>query len=265
MLHWSRKKIHKRIRVWLQLVGWSVVLHTLFLGMILVSYRDQLDEFVFTMHNRQQIDCEVVVMLEPQPQRMQQRMATQAAHQRTKPAAPQTALVQQKKVVPKKPVLQPKKVIPPKPAAKPVVKKVVPAKKEPAQAVVKEQAKKQAIPVAEKKDSVVKPTTNKQIDKKTDALDTSKIVVSYRDAQTAYRFQELEQELSRRWRPPHGVPDGCACSIAVQVDAYGKVKDVHMKSSSNILMFDVQVRATILAVEWPRWAWGATFPITLKA
>ncbi|HRN77989.1 MAG TPA: hypothetical protein PLU71_02015 [Candidatus Dependentiae bacterium] len=263
MLHWFHRSIHKHLRVWFPLIGCSLLLHTLFLAIVFVGYRDQFDELIFNMHNRQQIDCEVMVMLEAQPKQVQ-RVTKQPVKQaaQAKQVAPKTAFVQEKKVPQKKVIPQPKKVT--KPVGKPIEKKIAP-KKELAKPV-QQKSKAQTV---EKKPVVQEQSAKAMSDHVAVAqdgvVDTSKIIVSYRDAQAAYRYQELYQELANRWHPPHGVPDGCACSVMVEVDGHGVVKRAEITTSSNILMFDVQVRATILAIEWPRWAWGATFPITLKA
>jgi len=271
MLHWYRKKDRKRIAVVLQLLGYSCALHGFLLVLIFIGYRDQAAAFVFSMRRSDLVDCEVIVMIDP----------VQSGNKSTQPAArmhvsPQkkvtpskTAVVAQKKAVPakKQPTKPVAKKIPPK---KEVAKKMVPQKSEPKRiepAKKVEPIKKVEQPkprVAEK--NTVPPVMQQAVPSAVPiqgADGPQKIVVSFNEAHHIYQEQKLQQELARHWKPPHGVPENTSCQVTGYVDSTGVIK-VNIDKSSEILMFDVQARAAMLAMQIPDWMRGKSLTVTLS-
>lgn len=87
---------------------------------------------------------------------------------------------------------------------------------------------------------------------------------SYRDLEALQQFQELQQEISRCWRPPVGIAQTVCCQIKVTFDWEGKVTKLETVKPSGILMFDVSSRNAVAAMEAPKFVRGKTFTITFK-
>jgi hypothetical protein len=87
---------------------------------------------------------------------------------------------------------------------------------------------------------------------------------SYRDLEALQQFQELQQEISRCWRPPIGIAQTVCCQIKVAFDWEGKVAQMETVKPSGILMFDVSSRNAVAAMEAPKFVRGKTFTITFK-
>lgn len=87
---------------------------------------------------------------------------------------------------------------------------------------------------------------------------------SYRDLEALQQFQELQQEISRCWRPPVGIAQDVSCQIKVSFDWEGRLQQQETVKSSGILMFDVSSRNAVAAMEAPKFVRGKTFTITFK-
>jgi len=85
---------------------------------------------------------------------------------------------------------------------------------------------------------------------------------SYRDLEALQQFQELQEEISRCWRPPVGIAQTVSCQIKVSFDWDGKAQQIETVKPSGILMFDVSSRNAVHAMEAPKFVRGKTFTIT---
>lgn len=222
---------------------------------------------------------------------------THTTHRAIKPSNQKKAATQmtQPKPVQKKAVLAkttpakaaPKKIVPAKavPAkaapVKPAPVKTVPVKKAPApieNPAQKEKNQPEVTPKPIEKiiDSPKQESASQKTVEKAPVIEnnveqngtqgmeneTTHIEISYSQAREFYQQEALRKELSKHWQPPHGMPDTCTCEITTYVGNNGVVTDSVITESSGILMYDVSARAAILAMELPRWTWGASFPIT---
>ncbi len=93
---------------------------------------------------------------------------------------------------------------------------------------------------------------------------STQIEIPYTQAREFYQQEALRKEISKHWKPPHGIPDTCTGEITTYVGNNGVITDSVITQSSGILMYDVSARAAILASELPRWTWGTSFTITFK-
>lgn len=74
----------------------------------------------------------------------------------------------------------------------------------------------------------------------------------------------IQQEVSRCWQPPKGLAQDLACAIKVQVDWQGAVKAVMVEKGSGVLMYDVNARSAVLAMNMPRCTWGKELVLHFK-
>jgi len=73
----------------------------------------------------------------------------------------------------------------------------------------------------------------------------------------AILMQELiQQEIEERWRPPVGLSKELVCDIKVVVGWNGKAERVEIEKASGVLVYDIQARATVLAMNFPKLACG---------
>jgi len=195
-----------------------------------------------------------------------------------------------KKAAPK--AAPPKKVIAKAAPAKTIPPKIVPTKAVPTKVVEAKIEKTKTVPP---KPAITAQSTEKKVEQPKELIEQKNLIaasptvaqqimtqseqmilaqeqnngpiqieIPYTQAREFYQQEALRKELSRHWKPPHGISDTCSCEITTYVGNNGVVNDCVITQSSGILMYDVSARAAILAMELPRWTWGDSFAITFK-
>lgn len=88
--------------------------------------------------------------------------------------------------------------------------------------------------------------------------------VGYRDIDAMRRYNVLQKELVKYWRPPIGVLNGCSCKIKIFVSWDGSILEMDMIKQSGVLMYDVAARSALFAMSMPQWAQGKSITITFE-
>ncbi len=88
--------------------------------------------------------------------------------------------------------------------------------------------------------------------------------VGYRDVDAMRRYNVLQKELVKYWRPPIGVLNGFSCKIKIFVSWDGSILEMDMIKQSGVLMYDVAARSALFAMSMPRWAQGKSITITFE-
>ncbi len=238
MFHLLQQKKHNVLQSILLLIGASIIMHLFVLVPVLISRIG--DDVVYKVAiGFESINLsDVMISYMPEPSKAQS-----AVHNVQKA---EQAVVVQKKVVPKKAVpkkamqASPKTVttnksvkkVQPKPVQKPVIKKSEPTQK-------KQPIKKE---IVSQKSAPKKEVTPQEY--------------------TALELQAFLQEaLQEKWHPPAGLPKDLCCEILIAIDNAGKAMQCELIGSSGVLIYDVHVQSTLLAVQYPREVWDKKIEI----
>jgi outer membrane biosynthesis protein TonB len=84
------------------------------------------------------------------------------------------------------------------------------------------------------------------------------------DFDTLQIEQYIQNEISRYWHSPIGLPDDLTCKIRVQIDNAGMVSDAVIEESSGVLVYDLSARSATNSLSLPCWAWGKEFTINFR-
>jgi len=299
MLPWLRQKLHKRVVLFAKLCFFSCIGHIFFFLLLMVSLRDHVQTIVVSKSIQKNPASIVFLPLQKrvqQPkksmiiaQKSQKKVTPKKEQQKkivSKPKAKKRTIIKTKSS-PKIKVKQKPKVCP-KPKIKPIPKKKIalPKKKKqpkikPKQKVIS-QNKKQATVSKPKKQSVPKPksnTTKKPIKKEAvqknvsvDKKDSIKshnknenvLYVGREDLKDLKIQQELCQQLRKIWNPPAGVSKECICKVRFVVSNVGSVKDIKIEESSNVIMYDVAVRAALSKAQFSPQTHNKEFIVAFK-
>jgi len=170
------------------------------------------------------------------------------------------------------------KKVPPKKVAqsqKPVSKPTPPKPQLPKPEVKKkpELVKKEVVnePPAKKVAPTEKPTskiaqTEKSIQKEVSApLIPDQIDIPSIDTNTLLIMEYVINEVQKWWSPIPGLPEDIEVELDFCVGESGIISDVNIIKSSGVLVFDIQARNLFSQADhqWPRWAWGKTFELSL--
>jgi hypothetical protein len=294
MLLWQLKNVRNRHLLWLKLLACSLVVHIFFVMMFFFGYRDAVSSHALTIYSSMP-SRNVVVVLNPTPQPAHTPQSKQITNTSTTPTIAQKPSVTPKieskkaptqvaspKATPAKQPTSAKKVSP-NPKKTQVNTKATPLKKTtPAKPVQqkKEAAKSQSKPIVKEhkprvqpieenkpvnkaEQQPIAPSTQQSITEVNNTLSTQ-IEIPYTHAREFYQQEALRKEISRHWKPPHGMPDTCSCEITTHVGNNGVITDSIITQSSGILMYDVSARAAVLTMALPQWTWGTSFTLTFK-
>jgi len=285
MLHLQHKSARKRLSLWLKLALISLVGHIAALAMLFFVYRGSTLDMALTVRAAQLNSTIDVVWVSQLPKGRRATAGKSAGKTKEKKAAkkvatksgPKTELkneVEGKKSVKKKEVAA--KADKKKAEAKAKSKKLEKAKAEEKKPEIKKPEPEKQPEVVEEKKKIEEPVINEELLASSvdaqipnqipgDQEDLNfEISGSYRDLEALQQFQELQQEISRCWRPPVGIAQTVCCQIKVTFDWEGKVTHMETVKPSGILMFDVSSRNAVAAMEAPKFVRGKTFTITFK-
>lgn len=184
-------------------------------------------------------------------------------HTTTLSAAPKVTPVVQK-VAAAKPVVKKPEIKKPPVVAKKTAK---PPVKEPVKVAQKPDVKKtKAIaPAPEAKPVQVAANNVVQQPKQELAQNVDTNVYVGREDYEALKMQDaLQQEVARCWYPPVGIDKETVCDIAVHVNAAGCADNVHVATSSGVLVYDISARDAVEKMKFPKIAWNKQLTITFK-
>jgi len=221
---------YKRWLLWLKISFFSILYHAALLFMLFFVYRDVFFEVELTVSSKG-LGCGSPVMFVP----IQYEQSISSVQKKTKPA-----------------IEVPRTTINKKVPLNSVVKKV---QKEPKKIDQKSAQKMQS-----------KNQSNKKMVKQFVQSDQKDVVlrVGYRDVEAMRRYNVLQKELVKYWRPPIGVLNGCSCKIKIFVSWDGSILEMDMIKQSGVLMYDVAARSALFAMSMPRWAQGKSITITFE-
>jgi outer membrane biosynthesis protein TonB len=285
MLHWQHKSARKRLSLWFKLTLISLFGHVAALALLFFVYRGSTLDMALTVRAAQLNTAIDVIWVSQLPNGRRATAGKSVGKIKGKKVAKKTAAKSSPKTELKSDIEEKKKA----------KKKETAAKLDKKKTQDKTQSKKIEKPkVEEKKPEIKKPELAKQPEeveekklipepiKNEDKIESSvdakmpdqpisdgedlnfEISGSYRDLEALQQFQELQQEISRCWRPPVGIAQTVCCQIKVTFDWEGKVTQMETVKPSGILMFDVSSRNAVAAMEAPKFVRGKTFTITFK-
>lgn len=270
MLRWRHKAQyrHKRKIFWSKLFLFSFVGHVFVLFFVLFVYKGH--SFSYDVTVRTELLQGAPVVFVPLHKVINKKTMEVVTKKIEKPAIKQTAII--KKVVSPK-QLEIKKTTIASTKKAPVQKKIEPIKKEPAKQVA--QVKKV---VSQPSQNVVKKTnvSPKSDQSKIAAISscTKQPVAVTKEVEPIYvgrlemealRLQkEMQNEVSKSWKPPVGLSKELECVLKVLVNWNGSVQDTEVEKSSGVLMYDISARTAVAKMQLPRWAYGKEFHITFK-
>jgi len=263
MLLWLQNIVPRRYRLLFQIAVLSIVLHGCVVGIAYVLYRytQQHDVLVIrsTMHHKNQ-----AIVFMPLAKRIPGALDKVA---QTKQGSMQTPVkkksaVQQKsakKTSLKKPTSEQKKLssskktsaikTQQKPSAQPKpepIKKIEEPKPEPANIVPEE------FPTT----PLGQPTT--------EPMQQEIVMMGREDMQALLLTEEVQQELTRVWRPPHGMAKDLVCSVRIAVGQEGAVTSIIIEKSSGVLAYDMSVRMGLAQAVMPKKLWSKEITLTFK-
>ena len=76
--------------------------------------------------------------------------------------------------------------------------------------------------------------------------------------------QDVQCEVERCWKPPVGLCKDLLCEVRVQIDEQGVIKYAKVDKVSGVLVYDVNARSTVLAMNFPKSAWGKELVLHFK-
>ena len=125
--------------------------------------------------------------------------------------------------------------------------------------------------LAKKVTPTEKPTskiaqTEKPIQKEISAsLIPDQIEIPSIDTNTLLIMEYVINEVQKWWSPIPGLPEDIEVELDFCVGDGGIISDVNIIKSSGVLVFDIQARNLFSQSDhqWPRWAWGKMFELSL--
>lgn len=76
--------------------------------------------------------------------------------------------------------------------------------------------------------------------------------------------KQIQQEISRLWRPPVGVPKGTECTVRFTINKKGSVDHFEFLKRSKILIYDLSITRVAHKFAFDRSLWGKTFTIDFR-
>ena len=271
-LHALRNALKKVSFFGFELVIVSIVLHSFMLFFLFVVYNPITSSDKINLR-----ECKIQ-FLALQQQKIEKNIVACNAGSLSKPLQtnkstikPTTTIKKQeiKKVPPKKSV-QPQKPVskptPPKPPApKPVPKKDDTKKPELVKKEVVNKPPAKKVASTEKPMSKIMQQSNKPMEKEVAPLIPDQIDIPFIDTNTLLIMEYVINEVQKWWSPIPGLPEDIEVELDFCVGDGGIISDVNIIKSSGVLVFDIQARNLFSQADhqWPRWAWGKTFELSL--
>ena len=76
--------------------------------------------------------------------------------------------------------------------------------------------------------------------------------------------QDLQSEVSSRWKPPVGLRVDLICEITLSIDWDCRLKEIHVSKSSGVPLYDMSARQSLKDFTPPTWAKGKSITICFK-
>lgn len=81
------------------------------------------------------------------------------------------------------------------------------------------------------------------------------------DAELTEYQKHVQQEVSRIWKPPLGVPKGTTCKIKFTISKDGKVADFKIVKKSDVLIYDLSILRIAHLFKFHKSLWGRGFEV----
>lgn len=261
MLHWRCKILPKLRRpfFWCKLIAVSLVGHLFLLFALLFAYKGSYFSFSVTINRSAISNGAPVVFLPFKKTVAKTSVKNLVATKKAKPKPKQkpkkkTTVASKKKVTPKKKTIAKSKPKPKKKAVKTAQKKKPVAKV----AEKKKHSKKKIEKVAAKEKS--KPVVQKTIE----AVSAQPVYVGQLEMAALQMQDEMQQEVSKVWQPPAGLPKDLECTVKIVVDWSGKTQEAIVEQPSGVLMYDISARTAASKLCLPKAVRGKTVNIIFK-
>lgn len=272
---WLQRNLPRSIHVWAKLCLFSTTFHLTLLFIIFFIYKGESGGFNFEI-TKGLLNSDAPVMFMPLHKRIAQKNAGKSGKNLKKSEvlkAQEAAPVQEKNTKTKEKKAEMSTTVVSSDKKKDLAKKKaqqLEAEKKKAEAAKKIELEKK---MKEEADAKAKEAEAKKLEEIAKAkVNTAEHI----DAQDDIRYmgrQDLDAlqmqefvgaEVGQHWNPPIGVPEDVACEIKLIVDWEGKLKDIKMLKSSEVVIYDVSARNAVKKMSFPKWLWGKEFSITFK-
>ncbi len=90
------------------------------------------------------------------------------------------------------------------------------------------------------------------------------VYVSYKDFDAAVMGAAFIETMKEKWIAPVGMPRDIECEIVVSIDKSGKLVSMDVARSSNVLVYDMAVKESLVSMEFPKEVHGTTIRIVFK-
>ena len=74
----------------------------------------------------------------------------------------------------------------------------------------------------------------------------------------------MHNQVAQHFKPPKGMSPDLECIIKISLDNFGKLKDIEIEKSSNILAFDLSAKRAALQAKMPKEIWGKEIVLNFK-
>lgn len=108
------------------------------------------------------------------------------------------------------------------------------------------------------------PASSKPVQKKASEAPKQQPLISQKEQDARDLQVLLQEEMQEHWHPPVGLSKDLVCEMVVCVDAHGNVSHFDFVTTSGVLVYDVHAQSTLMAMEYPKQAWGKQLTITFK-
>ncbi len=90
------------------------------------------------------------------------------------------------------------------------------------------------------------------------------VYVSYKDFDAAMMSAAFVASMKEKWVAPVGVSKECECEVVVSLDKNGKLEQVTIERSSNVLVYDMAVKEALAIMDFPCEVYGKVLHIVFK-
>ena|SRR3990167_1499613 len=74
----------------------------------------------------------------------------------------------------------------------------------------------------------------------------------------------VHNQVAKQFKPPKGMSPDLECIIKISLDNLGKLKDIEIEKSSNILAFDLSAKRAAMQAKMPKEIWGKEIVLNFK-
>ena len=77
-------------------------------------------------------------------------------------------------------------------------------------------------------------------------------------------FRMIQEEVTRVWQPPVGIPKGVECTVLFSIGSDGIVKHFELIKRSNMLLYDLSITQAAQDLRFNKSLWGRQFTISFR-